>query len=125
MAVKVAPVAAPNVAAIATSATAPGDSPRPGNAASSPAPTRPPNEPPMSSNGASVPPDVPEPRAIHHMTSLASRSSASAPTVNLAASTSSMASYPTPSARGTASPITANPRAPMIGCQNSEIGSRR
>ena len=62
--------AAPNVAAIATSANADGEMPMPGNARTSSSPANAPNVLLMIRIGASVPPDVPDPSAIHQMTSL-------------------------------------------------------
>ena len=75
--VRTARVEAPKTAAIATSAKAWGSTGMPAWAATEP--SHPPSAPPMNSNGASVPPDVPEPSATHHARSLASPSASSAP----------------------------------------------
>ena len=85
--------AAPNVAAIATSANADGEMPMPGKARTSSSRRRtPPNVLLMMRIGASVPPDVPDPSAIHQMTSLPTHSAASVPSASRPASVSSMTS---------------------------------
>ena len=61
MAVKVARVDAPNVAAMATSANAPGETSGPGSTWLRPVPASVPNDALINRIGASVPPDVPEP----------------------------------------------------------------
>lgn len=81
MAAKVARVAAPKVAAMATSANAPGASPRPGNRLAAAWPNRLPTPPAINRMGASVPPDVPDARAIHHAISLAAARVAATPIV--------------------------------------------
>ena len=84
--------AAPNVAAIATSANADGEMPMPGNARTSSSPVNAPNVLLMMRMGASVPPEVPDPSAIHQMTSLPMHSAASVPSASRPASVSSMTS---------------------------------
>ena len=69
-------VAAPNVAAIATSANAPGDMWTPGTCSAS-LPRRAPKDPLIRRIGASVPPEVPDASATHHATSFATASTAS------------------------------------------------
>lgn len=125
MAVNVARTDAPKVAAMATRAKPPGEMCAPGRTLSAPTPSSVPTEPLISSSGASVPPDVPEPRAITQATNLATAKLATAPAASLAVRTSLMASYPTPSARGSASPTRAKPTAPMSGCQKGRTGRRR
>jgi hypothetical protein len=69
--VNVAQVAAPKVAAMATTAKAPSATSGPGIRLLRPAPMTLPNAALMSRMGASVPPEVPEPSANHHAMSLA------------------------------------------------------
>ena len=125
MAVKVARTAAPKVAAMATRAKAPGEMFAPGNRAVGPLPIRLPNPPLMSSSGASVPPEVPDPRASHQATSLARTSTARAPTAirpgeHVADGVVADAERPGDE-RGRSA---AKPTAPITGCQNGGTGSR-
>ena len=92
MPVKLARVAEPNTAAIATRAHAVAETPRPGATCSTAAPKRLPNPALISRIGASVPPEVPEARAIHQASSLAPASAATAVSAMRAWRTSPIAS---------------------------------
>jgi hypothetical protein len=92
MAVKVAWVPAPKVAAMATMAKAPSPTSRPGSRLLSADPTTVPNDALMSRIGARVPPEVPDPRASHQARSLPAASAATVPSASRASSTSPMAS---------------------------------
>ena len=92
MAVNVARMDAPNAAAMATSAKAPGDTWADGQTCCVRLPAGPPNPPLMSSSGASVPPEVPDASDTHQAASLATTRIESVPRASFPASTALISS---------------------------------
>ena len=92
MAAKGARAAAPKVAAMATRANADGATPSPGAAWARSWPASAPKHELMMRIGARVPPEVPEPRAIHQITSLPTTSARSVAMARRPATASSMTS---------------------------------
>ena len=87
----------------------------------------PPKAPLTSRIGASVPPDVPDPSAIHHAMSLPTSSTASSTDRDAVGEdvVDRVVADTEPAAAGPTSPTAGEPSAPMIGCQNSRHGKRR
>ncbi len=95
-----------NIAAMPTSAAMRTSIPRCGAIALAATPIRAPSPPPIVNNGASVPPEVPLPRAIAQLTNLRITSKTRDVPTTLPPRMCRMLSYPTPNVRGSMYPTT-------------------